>query len=290
MAPLLIVALVLFQAVISLRTELVAVPVTVTDDRGRQVRDLTQDNFRVLEDGRPQPVTVFHQGDGPITLGLIVDRSQSMRSKSRALLTAVSAVLKSARPDDELFGVGFHDDVEFAAAGAEPFTSDPRRLEAALSAIPNTGMTALYDGVAAGLDRLRSGRFEHKVLIVISDGGDNASTRTFADVVTLARRTDAVIYAIGLLGTDGAGDEEDSGLIKRLCKDTGGVAYFPKSTEELIALSTRVALDIREQYTLGFAPGATDGRQAFRRIEVIVSAKAHGRLHVRTRSGYIVAP
>ena len=290
MIPVLTILFVLLQAVISVRTELVVVPVSVTDDQGRHVRGLVQEDFRVLADGRPQPVTVFQQGDGPITLGLVVDRSLSMRSKSSGLLSAVTAILQSTRPDDELFGVGFHDDVEFALAGGTPFTNDAHQIARALAAIPNNGRTALYDGVVAGLEHLRLGHSDRKALIVISDGGDNASTRKFADVVVLARRTDAVIYAIGLLGTSGAEDEEDSGLIKRLCRETGGVAYFPKSAEELLASSTRVALDLREQYTLGFSPDTAVAGSAFRRIGVKVLAKGRGHLNVRTRSGYGVTP
>ena len=127
------------------------------------------------------------------------------------------------------------------------------------------------------------------MLIVVSDGGDNASQRTYAEVLALARRSDAVIYAIGLLGTSAVEEEEDAGLLKRLCRDTGGVAYFPRTIDEIAAMSTTVARDLREQYTLGFAPGPRTDARAFRRIEVRVSAAGQRRLHVRTRSGYVVA-
>jgi Ca-activated chloride channel family protein len=280
--------LLLLQAVISVHTELVAVPVTVTDARGHHVGGLSQENFRVFENGRPQPIAVFHHGDAPVTLGLIIDRSQSMRTKTPALQAAVSALLQSSRPDDELFAVDFNDRVSFALPGGRPFTNDAKELEASLTAVDAAGQTALYDGVAEGLQHLQLGHAEKHALIVVSDGGDNASRRTYAEVLALARRSDVVIYAIGLLGTPPAEEEEDAGLIKRLCKDTGGAAYFPRSAEEIIAASTHIARDFREQYTLGFAPGThTDGR-AFRRIEVRVSAAGQRRLHVRTRSGYVV--
>jgi len=281
--------LLLLQAVISVHTELVAVPVSVTDARGRHVSGLTQENFRVFEEGRPQPIAVFHHGDAPITLGLIVDRSQSMLAKRSALQTAVSALLRSSRPDDELFAVGFNDRVSFALAASRPFTNNSREIVASLPAIPTGGRTALYDGVAEALEHLQLGQSEKKVLIVVSDGGDNASQRTYAEVLALARRSDAVIYAIGLLGTSAVEEEEDAGLLKRLCKDTGGVAYFPRTNDEIAAMSTNVARDLREQYTLGFAPGPRTDARAFRRIEVRVSAAGQRRLHVRTRSGYVVA-
>ncbi len=212
-----------------------------------------------------------------------------MRGKAPDLRGAVSAVLQSSRPGDELFAVDFNDRVSFALPGLQPFTSDAKALEAALTAVRVEGRTALYDGVAEGLRRLRRGRAERRALIVVSDGGDNASRRKYAEVVALARRSDAVIYAIGLLGTPSmAVQPEDAGLLKRLCKDTGGVAHFPRTPDEIAAVSSQVARNLGEQYTIGFAPGArTDGR-TFRRIEVRVTAAGRGPLHVRTRSGYIV--
>jgi VWFA-related protein len=277
----------LLQAVISVRTELVAVPVTVTDARGHQVSGLQRENFRVFEDGRPQPIAIFHHGDAPITLGLIVDRSQSMRPKNSELLIAVSTLLQSSRPDDELFAVAFNDRVTLGLSGGQAFTNDEKALDAALTAVRAEGRTALYDGVAEGLRHLQLGHAQKHALIVVSDGGDNASRRTYAEVLALARRTDAVIYAIGVLGTAPAEEEEDAGLLKRLCKDTGGAAYFPRSPAEIIAMATHVARDLRDQYTLGFMPTErTDGR-GFRKIEVKVTAAGHGRLHVRTRSGYV---
>jgi Ca-activated chloride channel family protein len=127
------------------------------------------------------------------------------------------------------------------------------------------------------------------VLVIVSDGGDNASRRTLAEVLALARHSDVVIYAIGLLG-DQLGEEEDAGVLKRLCRDTGGAAYFPRTLAEVGAVSTAVADSLREQYTLGFAPrGAKDG-PAFRRITVTVTATGRSHLHVRTRSGYLIRP
>jgi len=149
--------LLLLQAVISVKTELVAVPVIVTDGRGHRVTGLIQDNFRVFDDGRPQPIAAFHHGDAPITLGLIVDRSRSMRSKDAALRTAMSALLASSRDDDELFAVAFNDTASLARAGGRLFTADAKELETEMSAVPAEGQTALYDGIAEGLQRLQLG-------------------------------------------------------------------------------------------------------------------------------------
>jgi Ca-activated chloride channel family protein len=281
-------AYLLLQAVISVRTELVTVPVAVTDDHGHQVPGLIQDNFRVYEEGRLQTIVVFHHGDVPVTLGLIVDHSQSMRPKNAALRTAVSALLQSSRPDDELFGIGFSDRVSLVRAGSGPFTSDLATLTTALTTMPAGGRTALYDGLAEGLEHLQLGHTEKRVLVVVSDGGDNASHETYTQILMLARRSQTVVYAIGLLGTPPADEEEDAGAIERLCRDTGGVAYFPRSIEETATVAARVARDLREQYTLGIVPEARADGGAFRRIDVKVSAAGHGRLHVRTRAGYAV--
>jgi len=281
--------LLLLQGVISVRTELVAVPVTVTDGRGRHVAGLTQDNFRVYDNGRLQPIAVFHHGDAPIALGVVVDRSQSMRPKAAALGTALSSLLEASGPDDELFGVNFNDDVSLALA-REPFTPDAKELATALSAVRAAGRTALYDGVAEGLRHLALGRSQKRALIVISDGGDNASRRTYAQVLVLARRSDAVIYAIGLSRTGVAQEEEDVGLLKRLSRETGGIAYFPRSIEETAAVASQIARGLREQYTLGFSPGSSPDGEAFRKIRVTVSAAHRGRLHARTRAGYYAAP
>jgi VWFA-related protein len=271
------------------RTELVAVPVVVLDASGHHVLGLEERSFRVYENGRQQPITAFHHGEVPITLGVVVDRSQSMRPKSAALQVAVSALLESSGPDDELFGVDFNDNVLLALTTDRVFTNNATELATTLSAIRADGRTALYDGVAEGLRHLELGHSQKNALIVVSDGGDNASRTTAAQVVALARRSNAAIYAIGLLGTPPSEEEEDEGLLIRLCRDSGGVAYFPTSIEEVAAVSRQIAHDLRDQYILGFSPGPRTVGHAFRTIEVKVSAPGLGRIHVRTRSGYVMS-
>ncbi len=289
MSPLLLAAFLLHQAVISVHTELVTVPVRVTDRGGHPVYGLHQSDFRVFEDGRPRSIAAFHYGDEPVTLGLIVDRSQSMRSKTRALLVAVSALLHASRSDSELFGVEFSDGASLALREGEAFTNDAGELRTALAAAPAGGRTALYDGVILGLQQLERGHADRKVLVVVSDGGDNASQRTSAEVLALAHRSDVVIYAIGLLA-DTVDEEEDAGVLKRLCRDTGGAAFFPRTIADIAAVSTRVADSLREQYTLGFAPQSANDEPPYHRITVTVSASGRGHLYVRTRSGYVVRP
>jgi len=282
--------LLLLQAVISVHTELVAVPVIVTGARGQRVSGLTQENFRVFEDGRQRDIVVFHRGVAAVSLGLIVDRSQSMRGKTPALQAAVSALLQSARSDDQLFGVAFNDRASLALHRDVLFTRDARELESALATTAAGGRTALYDGVAQGLQQLQRAQPGTHALVVVSDGGDNASRRTYADVLALARQSDAVVYAIGLMATSPADEEEDAGLLKRLCRNTGGFAYFPRTADEIVAVSSQIARDLREQYTLGFTPDPKTTRTAYRKIDVTVSTSGRGRIHVRTRSGYVLEP
>lgn len=282
----LLVGLVLLQAVIHVQTKLVVVPVSVTDGQGRSVGGLSQDSFQLFDNGQPRPIAVFHRGNVPVTLGLIIDRSQSMRPKTAALLGVVTALLYPSRPDDELFAVDFNDRVSYALPADQSFTSDRAALGSALAAARAEGRTALYDGVAEGLRHLQNGHAGKHALIVVSDGGDNASRQTYDQVLALARQSDAVIYAIGLLGHSVAEEEEDADLLRRLCRDTGGLALFPKTPEENVPLAIQIARDLREQYTLGFVPPDHGKGTAFRRLEVRVTATGHGRLHVRTRAGY----
>ena len=183
-----------------------------------------------------------------------------------------------------------NDGASFVRSGAQTFTNDAVGLTAALAAVRSEGRTALYDGVAEGLEQLERGHGDKRALVVVSDGGDNASRRTYDEILALARRSDAVVYAIGLLGAPPAEEDEDSGLLKRLCRDTGGVAYFPTTNEEIASMSAEIGRDLREQYTLGITPGEEPDEHAFRKIEVTATAAGQGRLHVRTRAGYVAKP
>lgn len=280
----------LFQLVLTVSTELVAVPVTVTDTEGHHVPDLVERNFQLFEEGRRQPITLFHRGSMPVTIGIVVDRSQSMRGKGDALTAAVSTLLQSARPDDELFAVTFHDQVALATThDGRVFTNNPGALAAAATAISPGGRTALYDGVAEGLRQLELGHSQRTALVVVSDGGDNASRHTYEQIRALARRSGAVIYGIGLMGTPPATEDEDGRLLSRLCRDTGGIAYFPRSVVETVAASSQIGSELRNQYLLGFSPSGRGGRNPFRRITVRVHAPGRTAPSVRARAGYMSA-
>ena len=274
------------SSAISVETELVVLPVTVTDARGNAVLGLREDSFRVYEDGRLQKIALFQQGDTPITVGLIVDHSRSMSTELAEVADAVASFARSGNPRDEMFVVDFNDDVSIELLDGKPFTDDPKELAKAVSAVRARGRTALYDAVAEGLLHLQLGHYERKALILISDGGDNASVQKLAGVLALAQKSQVVIYSVGLVGGDG---EVDPAVLRRLAKATGGVAYFPDSKNTVASISTQIARDLREQYTLGFAPEKANHARAFRKIEVKVAAPGQGKMHARTRSGYSAA-
>ena len=272
------------QAKIAVNTNLVLLPVNVTDSRGAFLPDLKRDDFRVSEDGQAQKLTVFEEQDTPVTVGLIVDHSRSMGNKLAGVVEAVNSFVHSSNSQDEMFVVDFNDGVSVELMGGKAFSHDPKDLREALTAVSARGRTALYDAVSEGLLHLQYGHLSKKALVIISDGGDNASHLKYSQVLAQARQSRAVIYAIALVGTDQ--EEENPGLLRRLCKDTGGLAYFPHHIESVSSASAEIAQDLREQYVLGYAPQNMNHADAYRKVEVKVTAPGHGRLHVRTRPGY----
>jgi VWFA-related protein len=216
-------------------------------------------------------------------VGLVVDHSRSMGPKLAEVTAAVSAFAHSSNPQDEMFVVDFNDDVWLQILGGKPFTHSARDLETALRAVSARGRTALYDAIAEALNHLRVGHCEKQALIIVSDGGDNASHQKFSQILALAQRSQVVIYSIVL---QGEGQEENPGVLRRLSKSTGGIAYFPQSAETIASISALIARDLRDQYTLGFAPEKPTTDASFRKIQVKVSAPGHSNLRVRYRPGY----
>jgi Ca-activated chloride channel family protein len=271
------------SATILVNTDLVALPVRVTDASGTVVSGLSQQDFTVFEDGRPQTLTLFQQEDAPVTVGLVVDHSRSMGPKLPEVAAAVSAFAHSSNPQDEMFVVDFNDGVWLQMLGGKPFTNSASDLEKAIAAVSARGRTALYDAVSEGLNHLRFGHCEKKALIIVSDGGDNASHLKFSQVLDLAQRSQVLIYSIVL---QGEGQEENPGVLRRLSKSTGGISYFPGSSETVASVSASIARDLRDQYTLGFAPQKQNGAASFRKIQVKVFAPGRTKLRVRYRPGY----
>ncbi len=279
-------AVVTAQPQIKVAVNLVLLPVKVTDARGSFVSGLKLEDFRVLEDGQLQKLTVFEEGDTPVTVGLVVDHSKSMGPKLPNVVAAISSFAHSSNPQDEMFVVDFNDNnnVSIEPMGGKAFTNDAKDLEEALTAVSARGQTALYDAVSLGLNHLQSGHLERKALIIISDGGDNASHLKYSEVLAQARQSQAAIYSVALVGA--LDEDENPQILRRLCRDTGGVAYFPGPRESVADVSKAIARDLREQYTLGYVSNGSISSNSFRKIEVKVVAPLHGRLRVRTRPGY----
>jgi Ca-activated chloride channel homolog len=269
-----------------LRSEvrLVLLDVSVKQRDGGLVSGLSKDNFRVFENGRLQPITVFDHDDLPVTLGILVDASRSMTPKRADVLAAAEALIIESNRNDEMFVLNFNDTVTAGLPASTPFSDDPAQLDDALARGIPEGRTALYDAVAAGLQQLEQGKRAKKTLVLISDGGDNASKHTRKQALDLVERSLATIFTIGLFNDEDA--DRDPGILKQLAHISGGEAYFPPSPREMLPVCHRIARDIRARYTLGYLPPAGH-THSLRHIEIHVSAPGYDKLITRTRSTYL---
>ena len=272
--------------VFTTESDLVVVHATIKDRGGAYVTGLTRDAFAILEDGRPQNAQLFTSEDAPVTVGLLIDSSGSMQPNRDRVIAAAAAFAEASHPRDELFALGFNDSVAPALPPTAPFTSDVGMLQEALTnTIRAYGRTALFDAITAGLDYLGRGRHERRVLVIVSDGGDNASRTTFDEVVTKTQASNAVIYTVALV--DPVDRDANPGLLRGIAQANGGEAFTPRSADDIGDVLQRIARDIRHTYTLGYVStnNARDG--AFRQIRLIVQSPDRRRLVVRTRSGYL---
>jgi len=257
---------------------------TVQNRKGILVSGLGKDDFQLYEDGVLQQINYFSHEDIPVTVGLVVDNSGSMRPKRPEVIAAALAFARSSNPADQMFVVNFNENVSFGLPADTPFTDQTAQLQVALSRIKTNGETALYDAVAAALEHLEKGNRDKKVLIVISDGGDNASKHNLAQIRAMAGHPDAIIYTIGLFIPEDL--DRNPGVLKQLAKDTGGEAFLPETVKEVTPICERIARDIRNQYTIAYTPANRKQDGSYRVVEVKVGAPGHGRLFVRTRAGY----
>ena len=272
----------------SVDVNLVVLQVTVRNRAGGFVSGLEKQDFRVFEDGRPQTIRLFQHEDVPVAVGLVVDNSASMGHKRKDVAAAALTFVKASNPQDEVFVVNFNQHVSLGLPPAELFSSNPAELVQALNDVPAYGTTALYDAVEAGLAHARYANRGKKVLIVISDGGDNASHCRLPQVLADAERSDVLIYTIGLF--DENDGDQNPGVLRKLARATGGEAFFPAETADVVSICGRIAEDIRQQYTIGYAPTNPKLDNTYRTIKVKASAPHRGRLIVRARAGYIASP
>jgi VWFA-related protein len=260
-------------------------------DGTRIVQDLTKNDFEVYEDGVKQNIVSFQHTDLPVSIALVIDNSGSMAKKRPAVNKSALDLIAASNPQDEAFVVNFSDE----AFIDQDFTKSIAKLRDGLSHIESRGGTALYDAVVASADKLvADGKNPKQVLILITDGEDNASTLTLEQTIRRVQQLSGpVIYSIGLL----FGDEMSRGEVRHarralemLSNETGGIAYFPKNVEQVDEIAGEVARDIRSQYTIGYRSSKPSSVPGFRRVELVARGKGMGKLTVRTRTGYFPSP
>jgi Ca-activated chloride channel family protein len=272
---------------LTVETDLVVLNATVLDKNSKPITDLTQGDFKIFENNVEQPLKVFKREDIPVSVGIIVDNSGSMRDKRKGVNAAALKFVRTSNPRDEVFIVNFNDEAFLDA----DFTDNMKLLEEGLEKIDSRGGTALYDALAGpegALDHLtRKGTRDKKVLLVITDGEDNASGLSLEQVVKSVQHSNAVVYTVGLLGDESGGSlRRARRALEAFSKASGGAAYFPKNPADVDVISTQISNDIRNQFVLAYTPTNTARDGSFRKVEVRVNSKKYGKLFVRTRTGY----
>jgi Ca-activated chloride channel homolog len=276
---------------LSVDVELVQLPISVLDVKGRPVDGLTKDQFQVFEDNTLQQIKLFKHEDIPLSLGLVIDNSGSMRNKRERVNSAALSFVRESNPEDETFIVNFDD----SAYLEQDFTGSIGDLIDALDNLDTRGETALYDAVYLSVDHVKAGKKDKKAILLISDGEDNVSKYGFNKVVEALRESKVTLYAIGLLEDN----DQRGGLFKkppskkakenleRFAEITGGQAYFPKSLDEVEELVKDIAHDLRNHYTIGYTPTNRKMDGAWREIRVKVNPpKNVSKVSVRSKQGY----
>ncbi len=267
-------------------TALKVLHVTVLDKNGKLLINVPQSAFKVYENNVDQPIKSFQREDVPVSMGIIIDNSGSMRDKRSKVAAASMALVKASNPQDEMFIVNFNDDAYLD----QSFTSDSKKLEAALERIDSKGGTAMRDAISMSIDYLKdSGKKDKKVLLVVTDGNDNTSNETLEQLVRKAQRSEVLIYCIGLLNEEEAREAKKAKrALKALAEASGGLDYYPKDLAEVDRITPEVAHEIRNQYSLAYTPTNEELDGSFRQIKVIVNG--YGRPTVRTQNGYYATP
>jgi len=268
-------------------SRLVLLDVSVKDSAGGLVAGLAKQNFQIYEDGKLQQITQFAHADIPVTVGLVVDESGSMRQKQPEVITAALAFIHASNPQDEVFVINFNEKARRGLPDIQLFSDDIEQLRAALWRGVPQGRTALYDAIKMALQQLDFGRRDKKTLVVISDGGDNISTRKLPDVMQEVMRSVATIYTIGIFDQDDP--DQNPGVLNRIARLSGGSAYFPEKLDEIGPICREIAKDIRTRYTIGYIPAA-EQKTAERHIKVVARSENGQKLVVRTRTSYLFTP
>jgi VWFA-related protein len=266
-------------------TRLVVLNVSVLDKEGKIVKGLPKSAFTVYENGEKQEIKVFRQEDVPVSLGLIIDNSASMRDKRERVASAAVKLIQASNPEDEVFIMKFNE----RQVLAKDFTSDLKELEKSLRDLDATGETAMRDALRLGIEHLKdAGKKDKRVLLVVTDGEDNSSVETLQHVVQAAHQNDVLVYAIGLLGAEEPRSAERARrALEQLTTATGGRSWFPNDVAEVEKITPEIAHEIRNQYVLAYSPTSEAAGGSFRKIRVDVNVPG---VTVQTRSGYYARP
>ena len=267
-------------------TRLVELHASVTDKRGKLITNLKENDFKVYENGQLQQIKIFRREDVPVSLGIIIDDSASMLTKRSRVEAAALSLVKESNPQDEVFIVNFNDEWFLDV----PFTSDIHKMEQGIGKIDSRGGTAMRDAISASLDYMKDkAKKDKKVLLIITDGNDNASNTSLEKIVARSNQSETLVYAIGLFTEE---EKHEGTKAKRalneLTSTTGGLAFYPKDVSEVQALASEIARDIRNQYTIDYRPEIQELDGSYRSIKVVVNGS--GKPTVRTRSGYYATP
>jgi Ca-activated chloride channel homolog len=272
---------------ISVDVRQVVLHVSVWDKKGGIVSGLQERNFRVDEDGQPQIIRAFHSEDIPVAVGLVVDNSGSMTRKRPDVTAAAVAFARSSNPDDQMFIVNFNEYSSLGLPDMKLFSTSVAELEDALLKPIPAGRTALYDAIIGALAHVRKSSIERKALVVISDGGDNASTHTLNQVLRDIAESDVAIYTVGLF------DAEDTDInprvLRRIAIASGGQTFLPKMSADAVQICRHIARDIRTQYAISYSPSNGKFAGEYRGIKVSVTGEHGAKLQARTRAGYVAS-
>jgi Ca-activated chloride channel homolog len=268
-------------------SELVVLHVSVRDSGGRYITGLTKDAFTVIDDAKPQTLEMFSADEVPATVGFLIDNSNSMGPSRERVVASAVAFAKHSHPEDEIFTLAFNEAVQEVWRPTFVADINPAEFASAMStAIVARGMTAIYDGIMSGLARLERARHTRQVLIVVSDGGDNASRAKLDETITRVHDSDATVYTVALV--DPLVKDGNPRLLRRLARLTGGEAYQPRRVADVPEAFERIARDIRNAYTLAYVPtkSGSDVSRRRRAVKVYVRSQDGRALSVRTRDGY----
>jgi VWFA-related protein len=274
---------------IKVTVNLVVLHTSVLDKDGKFVDNLKQENFRVFEDKGEQKLSIFRNEDVPVSMGLVIDNSGSMKEKRARVNEAAITLVQASNPQDEAFVVNFNDD--FFLDLDKDFTNSIPELKEALERIDARGSTALYDAIIGSLDHLKKASKDKRVLLVVTDGDDNTSRNSLEKTLKEIQKTSTVIYTIGLLGKESSEEKREAKKAKKalqaIATASGGLAFFPANVAEVHAICEQVAHDIRHQYTLAYYPSNAAQDGTFRTVRVdVIPPRGRGKLMARTRNGY----